>query len=320
MMLFRTFGVSLVICACAPLGADRRSDLEPGVPGAGDVVVAPAPEPSAVPEVVPPVEVAAAAAPRPGIIKDWYVRRLQEPNAELEPWEDGAGAVLESAAACAAGSSDEVCDGLDAEGVIGVKDGEIAVRVADTGNRKNRDGYVGWTARTSELDPLAAHDAVHFKGVYVPHRGAPEGKPVLREIWQWVLDVAQRGFVPADHLIRSRAGISFGTWGYHRPTVLLRAPLAGWMIDTTRDDTEGSFVLVSPDNQTRYVLGTIAGAKGRDVDWALSVLDVVLMPDRRTLVVVGELSLGRDRDGAPDVSPRFVRAWPLPDGVALAAP
>jgi len=123
-----------------------------------------------------------------------------------------------------------------------------------------------------------------------------------RPVWAWLGRIAKDGFTAAPDLVKATGDQPSGIRA-HTPTVLLGAPLDGWLVDAVEAKGSVTWRLVTPDNRTATPLATLPyapaeceaedRADGLCADYTFpSTLQVVLTPDRTQLLLTVSLGDG----------------------------
>lgn len=215
---------------------------------------------------------------------------------------------------CKADHTAEEC--TIAEGIVATLGERVAVRFPDdAGGCGDWDPAFGYTVGPDGK----ASDRVKMHIVM----GDPSDTPLATHTW--LVDIAKQGFKPIESMVLAthmkEAGIRMV-----QDVVLLGKPLLGWFVETrVLADNSFELALVSPDNQTRHVLGAMPmqknkGCRGEERKDGMcgdyiepSIVDVNLAADKATLYVLGYRTDG----GHCTSSPSFVKAYPLPKAVML---
>ena len=292
----------------ADVGASVGADVEAGarVDAVASVDVGAAPEGQG----------ASKLGPRPakGLIEETSLDLLWgevSPDASVVPNQ-----AFELAKRCLADRAAEGCS--LPSGIIAVNADRVAVRIPDDmGGCGEGEEAWGWMATAADPRPSTRTRLFVSGGGDVDDDTTPT--------WRWVMGLVEAGFSPSQPLIIARVELPSGIRA-HTPTAVLSAPLANWFLDARADDKgDSTLALVSPDNQTRHVLGVVAMKKNKACKGAdrtdgvcrdftdTSLIDVALSADKLTLFV-----LGNQGDGSHcGSSMTFFRAYPLPKAVAL---
>ncbi len=209
------------------------------------------------------------------------------------PSADMAASALANAAKCeASGRKDDACSELIDPLFLGVKGDLVAIMAAPDGGDMSSCGVAEEVAHIAQLPTFSVQKLFLF----------PEIHENNTQILDWFAEVNRQGFKPAASLALRAAGEPHGIREL-TTTLLLRAPLAGFMLDIVTHKDTFELLLVDPTNSKKQsvhsfprVIHTCTEKEIED-DTCLGsfvplILDATLSADNKTLVILLALSDG----------------------------